>query len=168
MVKQVGGREPAMAGPRRGRGGGHRLGVRGAVVSSGEGHGGGGGARRWSEVALDGKAASANEGGGWLSASMGPCGGQWLSGRLGVAQRCMRALRSGQRLVHGAKKDGEKQSGAGECSVAIAVKRRRQVRLLLGRLDALHMGRRLHALRMEARRKEARVIAAAGAVRMQR
>jgi hypothetical protein len=61
-VKQVGGGEPVTAGRRRG--GGRRLGVRGAAVSSGRGNFGDGGARRSSEVVLDGKAASANEGGG--------------------------------------------------------------------------------------------------------
>jgi hypothetical protein len=66
-VKQVGDAEPAMAGQRRG--GGRQLGVRGAAVSSGGGRCGDGGAHRWSVVALDGKAASANEGGGWLGAS---------------------------------------------------------------------------------------------------
>jgi hypothetical protein len=82
-VKQVDGGEPTTAGQRRG--GGHRLGVRGAAVSSSEGLYGDGGARRWPEVALDGKVASANEGGGRLRASTVPCGGHWLSGQLGVA-----------------------------------------------------------------------------------
>jgi hypothetical protein len=52
-----------------------RLGVHGAVVSSGGGLCSDRGARRWPEVALDGKAASANEGGGRLGASTVPCGG---------------------------------------------------------------------------------------------
>jgi hypothetical protein len=82
-AKQVGGGEPATAGHSRCRG--SRLGVRGAAVSSGGGRYGDGGARRWPEVALDEKATSANEGGGRLGASMVPCGGRWLSGRLGVA-----------------------------------------------------------------------------------
>jgi hypothetical protein len=99
-VKQVASGEPAMAGQRRG--GGRRLGVRGAAVSSGGGHCCDGGAHRWPEVALDGKAASTNEGGGRLGASTVPCGGRWLSGRLGVAQRHTRAVRDGQRLALGA------------------------------------------------------------------
>jgi hypothetical protein len=82
-AKQVGGGEPATAGRRRG--GGHPLGICGAAVSSGRGHRGDGGARRWPKVALDGEAASTNEGGDRLGASTVPCGGRWLSGRLGVA-----------------------------------------------------------------------------------
>jgi hypothetical protein len=72
-VTQVSSGEPGTAGQRRG--GERRLGVRGAVVSSGGGRCGDGGARRWPEVALDGRVASAIEGGGWLSASMIACGG---------------------------------------------------------------------------------------------
>jgi hypothetical protein len=53
---QVGSGEPATAG--RKRGGEHRLGVHGAAVSSGGGHCGDGGAHRWPEVALDGKAVA--------------------------------------------------------------------------------------------------------------
>jgi hypothetical protein len=83
MVKQVGGEEPATAGQRRG--GGHRLGVRGAAVSSGGGRCGDGGACRWPKVALDEEVTSTNEGGGRLGASMVPSCGRWLSGRLGVA-----------------------------------------------------------------------------------
>jgi hypothetical protein len=49
-------------------------------------------------VALDGKVASANEGGGRLGASTVPCSGRWLNGRLGVAQRRMRAVHGDQRL----------------------------------------------------------------------
>jgi hypothetical protein len=56
-VKQVDGGEPATAGRRRD--GGRRLRIHGAAVSSGGGHCGDGGARRWPEVALDGKAALA-------------------------------------------------------------------------------------------------------------
>jgi hypothetical protein len=82
-VKQVGGGEPVTAGRRRG--GGRWLRVCGAVVSSGGGLCGDGGARRWLELAYNGKAASAKEGGGRLGASMVPCGGQWLSGRLGMS-----------------------------------------------------------------------------------
>jgi hypothetical protein len=92
-VNQVGGGEPAMVGRRRG--GGHWLRVRGVAVSSGGGHCGGRGACRWPEVALDRKVAMANEGSGWLGASSGPCGGQWLSGRLHVAQRRMRVVWGG-------------------------------------------------------------------------
>jgi hypothetical protein len=103
-AKQVGDAEPAMAGRRKG--GGRRLRVRGAAVSSGRGRCGDRGARRWSVVALNGKAASANEGGGWLGASTVPCGGWWLSDRLGVAQRCMRVVRGDQRSTLGAKADG--------------------------------------------------------------
>jgi hypothetical protein len=73
-VKRVHGGEWVIAGRRRG--GGHRLGVRGVAVSSGGGHCSGGGARRWPEVALDGKAASAGEEeGGRLGASMIHYGG---------------------------------------------------------------------------------------------
>jgi hypothetical protein len=93
VVKQVGGGGPAMAGQRRG--GGRRLGVRGVAVSSGGGLCGDGGACRWSEVALDGKAASASEGGSQLSASTVSCSGRWLSSRLGVAQRRTRAVHGG-------------------------------------------------------------------------
>jgi hypothetical protein len=59
-----------MAGQRRG--GGRRRGVHRAAVSSGGGHCGDEGAHRWLEVTLDGKAASANEVGGQLGASIGP------------------------------------------------------------------------------------------------
>jgi hypothetical protein len=48
-------------------------------------------------VALNGKVTLAN-GGGQLGASIVPCGGRWLSGRLGVAQRRMRVVRGGQRF----------------------------------------------------------------------
>jgi hypothetical protein len=95
VVMQVSGGEPAMAGWRSS--GEHRLVVRRAAVSSGGGHCGDGGAHRWSEVALDRRAASATEGGSQLGASMVACGGRWLSGRLGVAQRHTRAVRGGQR-----------------------------------------------------------------------
>jgi hypothetical protein len=61
-AKQVSSGEQAMAGRRRG--GGCQLGVHGAVVSSSGDRCLDGGACRWSEVALDGKAASAHEGGG--------------------------------------------------------------------------------------------------------
>jgi hypothetical protein len=106
VVKQVGGGEPAMAGRRRG--GGCWLRVRGAAVSSGEGRCGDGGACWWPEVALDGKATSANEGGGRLGASTVPCGGRWLSDRLGVAQRRTRAVRGGQRSALGAEADSKR------------------------------------------------------------
>jgi hypothetical protein len=105
-VKQDGGGESATAGRRRG--GGCRLGVRGAVVSLSGGRCGDGGACQWLEVALDGKATSANEGGGRLGASMVPCEGQWLSDRLGVAQRSTRVVRGGQRSALGAEAE---QSG---------------------------------------------------------
>jgi hypothetical protein len=49
-------------------------------------------------VVLVRKVASTIEGGDRLSASTHPSGGQWLSGRLGLAHRRMRAVRSGQRL----------------------------------------------------------------------
>jgi hypothetical protein len=70
---QVGGGELVTVGQRRG--GEHWLGVRGATMSSGGGHCSGRGARRWSEVALNRKATSTNEGDGRLDASTGPCGG---------------------------------------------------------------------------------------------
>jgi hypothetical protein len=95
-VKQVDGGESATVDQRRA--GGRRLRVRGSAVSSGGGRYGDGGARRWPEVTLDGKAASENEGGGQFGASTVPCGGQWLSGRLGVAQRGTKAVRGGQRF----------------------------------------------------------------------
>jgi hypothetical protein len=94
MVMQVGGGEPATAG--RTRGGERRLEVHGAAVSSGGGCCGDGGACRWLEVALDGRAASAIEGGGRLGASTIACGGRWLSDRFGVAQRHMRVVRGGR------------------------------------------------------------------------
>jgi hypothetical protein len=80
MVMQVGGGEPTMAGRRSG--GERRLRVCGTTVSSGGARCGDGGARRWPEVALDGRAASATEGGGRLGASTVASGGRWLSGRL--------------------------------------------------------------------------------------
>jgi hypothetical protein len=82
-VKQISGGEPAMAGRRSS--GERRLGVCGAAVSLGRGHYGDGGARRWPEVALDGKVASATEGGGRPGASTVSYGGRWLSGWLGMA-----------------------------------------------------------------------------------
>jgi hypothetical protein len=102
------------------RNGGHRLRVHGVAVSSGGGRCGDRGARRWLEVALDGKAASATEGGSRLSASMVPCGGQWLSGRLGVAQRRARVVHGGQRSVLGVDADDERQSRVGGHSTAVA------------------------------------------------
>jgi hypothetical protein len=95
-VKQVISGEPTMAGRRRG--GERRVRVRVAAVSSGEGRCGDGGARRWPKVALDGRAASTTEGGGRIGASTVGCGGRWLSSRLGMAQRRMRAVRGGRRL----------------------------------------------------------------------
>jgi hypothetical protein len=77
-AKQVDGGEPTTVGQRRG--GEHRLGIRGAVVSSGGGRCGDEGARQWPEVALNGKAASITEGGNWLGASTVSCGGRWLRG----------------------------------------------------------------------------------------
>jgi hypothetical protein len=93
---QVGRGEPTMAGGRRG--GERWLGVHGAVVSSGGGCCGDRGACRWPEVALDGRVASATKGGGRLVASTVACGGWWFSGRLGVAQRRMRAVWGGRRF----------------------------------------------------------------------
>jgi hypothetical protein len=91
---QVGGGEPAMAGRRRGRE--RQLGVRGAAVSSGRGHCSDGGARRWLEVALNRRAPSATECGGRLGALTVACGGRWLSGRLGMAQRRTRVVHGGR------------------------------------------------------------------------
>jgi hypothetical protein len=54
-----------------------------------------GGACRWSKVALDGRAASATEGCGRLGALTVACGGRWLNGRLGVAQRHTRVVWGG-------------------------------------------------------------------------
>jgi hypothetical protein len=73
-VKQVGGGESMTAGQRRG--GGHRLGIHGATVSSSGGHCGGGGARRWPEEDGAGEVLMAKEGSrhrlGW---STRRCGG---------------------------------------------------------------------------------------------
>jgi hypothetical protein len=96
VVKQVSSGEPVTAGWRRG--GERRLGVHRAAVSSGGGRCSDGGARRWPEVALDGRVASPTKGGGQLSASTISCGGRWLSGQLGVVQRRTRAVRGGRRL----------------------------------------------------------------------
>jgi hypothetical protein len=85
-----------------------RLGARGAAVSSGGGRYGDGGARRWSKVALDGRAASATEGGGRLGASMVACGRRWLSGRLGVVQRHMRAVRGVGAWSKGVRRQGSR------------------------------------------------------------
>jgi hypothetical protein len=93
-AKQVGGGEPAMAGWRSG--GRRRLRVCAAAVGSGGGRCSDGGAHRWPEVALDGKAASATEGGSRIGASTVSYDGQWLSGRLGVVQRRSRAVCGGQ------------------------------------------------------------------------
>jgi hypothetical protein len=82
-AKQVSAGEPVTAGRRRG--GGRLLRVHGAAVSSGGGRCGDGGALRWPEVVLNGKAASTTETDGRLGAPTVPCGGQWLSGRLGMA-----------------------------------------------------------------------------------
>jgi hypothetical protein len=82
-VMQVSAGELVTAGQRSG--GEHQLRVRGAAVSSGGDCCSDGGACRWPEVALDGRVASATEGGGRLGASTVACGGRWLSGRLGVA-----------------------------------------------------------------------------------
>jgi hypothetical protein len=149
-AKQVSGGEPATASRRRG--GGHWLGVHGSAVSSGGGHCSDGGARRWPEVALNGKVASANEGGGRLGASTGPCGGQWLNGRLGVAQRRMRVVHSGQRSVHGVEADGERQSGVGGRSAAVAGRGENRLLLWIDSKRRRRTGRWLHALRVEAGR----------------
>jgi hypothetical protein len=125
-------------------------------VSSDGGHCGDGGARRWMEVALDGKAASANEGGGWLSASMVPCGGQWLSGRPGMAQRHMRAVRSGQRLALGVEVHGERLSRVGERSVVVVGRGENELLLRTDSERRRRTGRQLHALREEAGRQLAR------------
>jgi hypothetical protein len=143
-VQQVGGGELVTACRRRGWG--RRLGVRGATVSSGGGRCGGGGARRWPEVALDGKAASTNDGGVWLGASTGPCGGQWLCGRLGMAQRHARAVHGGQRSATVA--------GRGGNGLLLQTDHERIRR----------MGWQLHALRVEGGRQVVRVGTAAGAV----
>jgi hypothetical protein len=95
-TKQVDGGESATAGRRRG--GEHRLGVHGAAFNLSGGHCSDGRARRWSKVALDRKAASITEGGGWLSASTVSCRGWWLRGQLGVAQRRTRVVWGGRRL----------------------------------------------------------------------
>jgi hypothetical protein len=150
------------------RGGGRRLRVHGAAVSSGGGCCGDRGAHRWPKVALDGKAASANEGGGRLGASTVPCGGRWLSDWHGVDQRRTRAVRGGQCSTLGAEADSERQSGVGERSV-VAVGRGENGLLL--RTDSerrRRTGRWLHALHVEARRQVVCVRAAAGTVMMQR
>jgi hypothetical protein len=131
-VKQVGGWEPVTTGWRRD--GGCWLRVRGAAVCSGGGHCGDGGARRWPEVALNGKAASAGEvEGGWPDALMIPYGGRrlnvvadlaWLQGTPG---RCSVV----SVLALGAEERGERQSGTGERSASVAEKGG-QARLFLG------------------------------------
>jgi hypothetical protein len=69
--------------------------VCGRAVSLGGGCCSGRGARQWPEVALDGKAASANEAYDRLRASTGPRGGLWLSDRIGVAStRCLEQRRT--------------------------------------------------------------------------
>jgi hypothetical protein len=70
-------------------------------------------------------AASANEGGGRLGASMVPCGGWRLSGRLGVAQRRTSGARWSSLGAEGhgdegLEADDERQSGVGGRSVAAA------------------------------------------------
>jgi hypothetical protein len=83
-AKQVGGGKPATAGRRRG--GGHRLEVHGATVSSIGGHCGGGGACRWPKAALDGKVDSTGEEeGGRLDASTIPYEGRCLRVMVGLA-----------------------------------------------------------------------------------
>jgi hypothetical protein len=86
-----------------GGGGAHRCGLAaakevgsGATVSSGGGRCGDGGARWYPKVALDRKVALATEEGGRLGTSTVSCGGQLLSGRLGVARRHPRVVRDGQ------------------------------------------------------------------------
>jgi hypothetical protein len=56
---------------------------------------------------------------------------QWSLQRA-VAWRRMKAGRSGQRSALGVEVDSERQNGVGEQSAAVAVKRRRKVRLCLG------------------------------------
>jgi hypothetical protein len=121
-AKQVGGGEPATVGRRRG--GELRLRVHGAAVSSGEGRCGDGGARQWPEMTLDGKAASATEGGGRLGASMVSCNRRWISGQLGVAQRHTRMVRGGRRFSAWSTAMREQRQTAraersGRCSVAV-------------------------------------------------
>jgi hypothetical protein len=164
VAKHVGGAESAMTGWRRG--GGHRLGVHRAAVSTGGGHCGDGGAHRWPEVVLDGKAALANEGGGRVGALMVPCGGQWLSGQLEVAHRRTRAVRGGQCSALGAEADGERQTGVGERSVAIAGRGENGLLLQTNSERRRRTGRWLHALLVEVGRQVACVGAAAGTVRM--
>jgi hypothetical protein len=108
--------ESAMAGRRRC--GEHRLGVRGAAVSSGGCRYSDRGARRWLEVALDGRAAPTTKGGGQLGASTVACGEQWLSGWLGMAQRRMRAVRGCRRFSAWSRGVRREQSGHHSTGVA--------------------------------------------------
>jgi hypothetical protein len=55
-----------------------------------------------------------------------------LSLKRAVAWRRMKAGRSGQRSALGVEVDSERQSGVGEHSAVVAVKRRRKARLCLG------------------------------------
>jgi hypothetical protein len=164
-AKPVSGGETTTAGRRSD--GGHQLEVRAAVVSSGRGRYGDRGARQWPKVALDGKAASANEGDGRLGASMVPCGGQWLSGRLGMAQRRTRTVRGGQRSTLRAEAYGERQSGVGERSVAVVGRGENGLLLRTDSERRRRTGRRLHVLHVEAGRQVACIRAAAGTVGMQ-
>jgi hypothetical protein len=113
-AKQVDGGEPATTGQRRG--GGRRLRVRGAAVSSSRGHCSDGGARRWPQVALDGKAAFAGEEEcSQLSALMIPYGGRRLS--VVASLTWLRGARGRCSVVSlsalGAEERGERQSRVG-------------------------------------------------------
>jgi hypothetical protein len=132
-------------------------------VSSGGGHCGDGGARRWLEVTLEGKVALANEGGGQVGASMVPCGGQWLTGQLEVAHR-----RGGQCSALGAEANSERQTRVGKHLAAIVGRGENGLLLRTNSERRRRTGRRLHALRVEVRRQVACVGAAAGAVGTQR
>jgi hypothetical protein len=101
-----------MAG-RRG-GGGRWLEVHGVAVSLGRDCCSDGGAHRWLEVVLDGKAASASEGGGRLGASTDSCGGRWLRG---ARERCAvvntSALGAEEHNDEGAEADDERVEWVG-------------------------------------------------------
>jgi hypothetical protein len=73
-------------------------------------------------------------------------------------------VRGGQRSAFGAEVDGERQSRVGERSVAAVGRGENKLLLRTDSERRRCMGRRLHALRVEAGRQVVRVGAAAGAV----
>jgi hypothetical protein len=76
----------------------------------------------------------------------------------------MRAVCASQRSVLGVEADGERHSGVGEHSVAVAGRGENRLLLRTDNERRRRMGRRLHALRVEAGRQVACIGAAASAV----